>query len=359
MSTRMTPEELVKLLGPIEEHDDNLTGDPFEMQYCYFSKLFVWQPGKRVHGWAPGVYPSPYPGDDGFVIVVFNNRSIIRMSELTPGIGFDVLGKFVSALTGLDYENNDFMELDDGIVPVIKDFAELWSKFRSDSRTRREVRGLSEAGAEFIGLLLLSFSHEHYPTLGKKMVDGAVAHVIGEHDHGDGPLEDQRPNWAAAVEASVTTVATSYANFRGRVGLRARPFKKACSMFVAGLIEKLDDGFSIHYTMDEDLAIENSRPFWIGEATKWSRGCKVPILDQRGAELKIERFMRRVEATHPITNEVVMLPSGVNDLINAFAFGSHKLIMEEQEEAKKQEALEDAAQGRPAKIRRLEMPDLE
>ena len=321
-TTPYTPEQLVKLIGTIDEWEDDESGQPEHAQYVWFSKLWVWQPGKPDHGWAAGTYPSPYPNDDGFVIKVFESRSIIRMSSLTPGVVMDVLGMLVAPLTHLDHDNLCYLELEDGLAPVIKHFSQIWLKHRSDDKVR-EPRCLNDWGANFIGLVILGFSHTHMPELAGRAIDFTVR-AVQHKCYIDGENRaTYRPDWTSAVEEAVTHVAFSVSDYKGKSGFRARPFKKMCSAIIAGYAEKLEPGTSIGYSMDSECGVEHEYPEWIGNPTSWSHGFKVPLLDQRAAQIKIERMMRRTK---------IRLPSDACNLINAFAYGSHKATMDEQAE---------------------------
>ena len=294
MSVPFTKEEMVKLLGSLDEHDDDMNELPEPLKYAYFSKMFIWQPGMRDHGWAAGVYPSPYPDDHDFVLVVLHCRSALRMSKYTPSSVLDFLGPIGASLRELDFINNDYMELDDGVSELAKNLGDMWRKFRSNSRGGGEPHSMSAAGQEFIGALILAFSHEARPALAPSIIMRTVGLVQIEAARADEKASNFHGDWSLALEIAVSEEARSYPTWRGQRGLKASPFKKTCATFIAGYMEKLSPGFSVHYTMDPVVAQEGIGSDWLGEATMWSAGLLVPYLDQHLGKVKIQGMMRNM-----------------------------------------------------------------
>ena len=293
MSTPFTKEKMVEWLGSIDEHDDDSTGDrPESLKYIWFSKMKIWQPGMPDHGWSAGIHRSPYPNDHGFVLVVLNCRSAFRMSKYSPAAALDFLGQIGASLRELDYVDNDFMELEHGVSEVAKSLGNMWKQFRTAPRGDPEPQVMSSAGQEFIGHLILAFSHEEKPLLAKSLMMRTVGLVKIDAARADADLKSYRADWSDALERAATEEARSHQLWRGQRGLKASVFQKACATLVAGYMEKLTPEFSVHYTMDHTVAQEGIGAEWLGESTFWSSQVLVPYLDQRAGQIKIQKMMR-------------------------------------------------------------------
>ena len=286
-TTPFSNEQMLQWLGPINQHKDNQSGDPIKMQYRHFSKFKVLGPGEPHHGWQEGVHASPYPDDRNFVLKVCSCGAVFRMSNLTPSY---LLGH----------------------IP------------------------LSSQAVQFMAILILGFSHEHYPRLAVDILDRMAVWIPPARvDKNGNPIpESSNIDWTAAVESCVTAVATSQAGFSRpcafrkcssttccHCNLRSYNFKKVCSAFIAGFVEKIDPEVSLHYMVDDDLSITSTNPHWIGKVTNWSQGRKVPYLDQQQQERNVQDLLRNLKIPRPVNNTDMSLPGPALGLILSFAFG--------------------------------------
>lgn len=366
MSTPITDAEMVEFLGTIDEHDPDLAERPDSVKYMWFSKLLVWQPGMSVHGWSAGVHPSPYPDDEDFVLVVFHCRSVVRMSKLTPLSVLDLIGRLCASLREVDYiENGEFSECDHGAEAMAKQLGDFWREFRSDNSTVSQPQAMTGAGQEFIGALILAFSHEHKPALARSIKMRTVTIVRAAAGRADGDITAFIGDWSAALELAVTEEARSLPTWRGQRGFKGLPFKKVCASIMAGYLDNLSPKFSIHYTMDPIVSKEGIGPLWIGGKTSWSDGLKVPYLDQPKAISEAQKALRDLSWVS-IDGRERFLPEDVLRMIDVFAYGTSHALERDQKAAKEEKAKKEKAEIErrngcgPSKKRRVDdMPSLE